>query len=227
MATTTKGPGGRRPGAAAGGSSKATIWIVAGVIAVVVVALVLALVGGGDDGPGAAADEAQTRPITIEGAPLPLFDDPAADAAIGMTPPALRGSDFVGAPAELVPGGGKRLVMFVAHWCPHCQKEVPLVAAWLASGDVPVDITLVNTGYRADTVGQGPTLEPSAWLRAEQWPADVAPVVVDDERSSAAQAWGLPGYPYFVMLDDAGRVTGRTSGEKSLAELRALIATAG
>jgi hypothetical protein len=50
-------------------------------------------------------------------------------------------------------------------------------------------------------------------------------VLVDAERGTAAAAYGLESFPYFVALDAAGKVTGRASGELGLGQLRALLAT--
>jgi hypothetical protein len=51
---------------------------------------------------------------------------------------------------------------------------------------------------------------PSAWLANEHWPT---PVLVDDDKGTAAQAWGLPGFPYFVLVGADGKVKLRLSGE--------------
>jgi cytochrome c biogenesis protein CcmG, thiol:disulfide interchange protein DsbE len=96
----------------------------------------------------------------------------------------------------------------VAHWCPHCQAEVPLVQEWIASGKAPkgVDFYSVSTGVSADK----PNYPPSKWLAKAGWEP---PVLADDEAQSAAQSWGLTGFPYFVMVDKDGKVWQRGSGE--------------
>ena len=53
--------------------------------------------------------------------------------------PRWTGQSFDGTPLAINPGDGKpKLVVFVAHWCPHCQAEVPRVLVqWMASGAQP------------------------------------------------------------------------------------------
>ena len=55
-----------------------------------------------------------------------------------------------------------------------------------------------------------PNYPPSEWLLRERWPFRV---IADDEAATAAQAFGTTGYPYLVMLDEAGIVQWRHSGE--------------
>ena len=64
-----------------------------------------------------------TRPVTVTGTPLPTYTGKGTDPAVGMTPPTLSGANFVGSPVVIAPGtGGPMLVVFVAHWCPLCQR---------------------------------------------------------------------------------------------------------
>ena len=37
--------------------------------------------------------------------------------------------------------------------------------------------------------------------------------MADSASGTAANAYGLPAFPYFVALDSSGKVVGRTSGE--------------
>jgi thiol-disulfide isomerase/thioredoxin len=64
------------------------------------------------------------------------------------------------------------VVVFVAHWCPHCQAEVPRIVALAKAGKVSVPIVGVATG----TDASAPNYPPSAWLQREGWPY---PVLVD------------------------------------------------
>jgi hypothetical protein len=85
---------------------------------------------------------------------------------------------------------------------------VPKVQDLVDDGRVPDDVQVVavSTAVRPD---QG-NYPPSAWLAEEGWSS---PVLLDDDASSAAQAYGLTGFPYGVYLDGEGRVVARTSGE--------------
>jgi cytochrome c biogenesis protein CcmG, thiol:disulfide interchange protein DsbE len=179
---------------------------------------------------GASATAAAARPGEIQnvvvggsGAALPkLGDNPAVDAAVGKTPPTLTGYGFDGTPVSITPGGGSpQLVLFVAHWCPHCQREVPKIVSWVAAGRPPKDlkISAVSTAVSKDA----PNYPPSAWLSKVGF---TAPVMADSAAQDAAKAWGLPGYPYFVLLKSDGTVASRFSGEIELDKLDELIATA-
>jgi hypothetical protein len=85
---------------------------------------------------------------------------------------------------------------------------VPKVQDLVDDGRVPdgVQVVAVSTSVQPD---QG-NYPPSAWLAEEGW---TSPVLVDDESFSAAQTYGLTGFPYGVYVDGEGRVVARTSGE--------------
>ena len=108
--------------------------------------------------------------------------------------------------------------MFVAHWCPHCRREVPAVTEWVKAGHQPDDVKLyaVSTATSPDR----PNYPPSSWLEDEGWPG---PVLADDESGSAASAYALPGFPYFVAIDADGNVAARMSGELTSGQLAALF----
>lgn len=93
----------------------------------VAAAVVLALVAG-RGGPG-GEDEglAQVRPVEVSGEPLPPLADGAVDPAIGRPVPEARGATFDGTVVVIVRDGQPKLIAFLAHWCPHCQREVPVV----------------------------------------------------------------------------------------------------
>ena len=77
--------------------------------------------------PGTAADGADpenTTPTEAEpgSAPLPKFERPENDPAVGMTIPTVSGSDLQGDPMTIEADGQAKVILFVAHWCPHCQR---------------------------------------------------------------------------------------------------------
>ena len=107
----------------------------------------------------------------------------------------------------------------MAHWCPHCQREVPRIVKWTNDGSIPksVDVVAVSTGVKSDQNN----FPPSAWLAKENWPGAI---VADDTKSQAGLAYGLTGFPFFALVDGTGKVVARDSGEKELEEIQALIA---
>ena len=182
-------------------------WMIVAIgAAVVALAAIVAIVSTSDK-PASVPGLSQTQPVTVTGTPLPEFGSDTTDPAIGTVAPTLVGSTFDGSPIDVKPGR-PTLVIFLAHWCPHCQREVPLLTQWQKSGGVPngVDVIGVATG----TDNSRPNYPPSQWLASEHFPF---PVMADSDTFAAASAYGLSGYPYFVLLDATGKVAQRASGE--------------
>jgi len=148
--------------------------------------------------------------VVVVGDPLPKFGD-GADTAIGLTAPVLEGFGFLGNEVTTTPGT-PMLLVFLAHWCPFCQKEVPVLVNWDSSGTVPdnLDVIAVTTG----TDEAQPNFPPSVWLANEKWP-ELWPVLVDNKDQTAANTFGLAGYPFMVLVGSDGKVLWRNSGEIS------------
>ncbi len=183
------------------------------VFAVIAVALVAAIaLGSGSDETGPEAAD-----VTVDGK-LPQFQATAGDPAVGMPAPAVSGVNFAGDTVTIANDGTAKAIAFLAHWCPHCQREVPRVQEWLdTGGGVPgVAIMSVSTGENE----LGTNHPASAWLEAEGW---TPPVVVDSADSEAHLAYGGGGFPYWVFVDSAGRVVARTSGELDTTTLEGLM----
>lgn len=192
-------------------------WLIAGIAAVVVVvAAGIAIVSSGEDS-SSNSGLSQTQPVEVTGAALPTFASDTSDTAIGLAAPTLSGSEFDGTPIEVKPGK-PTLVIFLAHWCPHCQREVPVLTTWEQDGGVPdgVDVIGIATG----TDPALPNYPPSQWLADENFPF---PVMADSAETEAAIAYGLSGYPYFVLLDSDGKVVKRASGEIDPATLTPVL----
>jgi len=192
------------------GSSLPLFPILIGAVVVIgALAIALTAFGGGDGGGGSAA-AAEYGTVTVSGDPLPAMGEGgASDPAIGQIAPELAGESFDGAPVRIAADGRAKAVAFVAHWCPHCQAEVPRIVEYLDSEGLPegVDLYVVPT-RTASTENNYP---PSEWLESEG--ATDVPTLVDDEESSAWQAYGSGGFPYLVLLDSDFEVAGRVSGE--------------
>jgi thiol-disulfide isomerase/thioredoxin len=191
-----------------------------GVAVVVVIAVIVAVVasGGGDDS-AAKATAFETHKVTVDGAPLPDFDSAKSpDPGIGKTIPTLQGVSVLdGKPVTVKPTGKPQMVLFVAHWCPHCQAEVPKLVGLAKQGVFDgVDVTAVATGTNSGY----PNYPPSAWLEDVKWPF---PVLADSSQFTAATAYGLSHYPYFVLVNPDGTVAARAEGEVPLATITANI----
>ena len=171
-------------------------------------------------GEGGSADTSGTGAAAGS---LPAYDSTVAeDPAVGMTIPTVTGKDFDGNDITIAGDDGKaKVILFVAHWCPHCQREVPLLKEHLDDVPMPDDVELltVSTSVKPDA-GNYP---PQDWLESEGWSA---PVLADDEASTVAQAYGLSAFPYFVAVDADGKVVARASGELSTEEFDAAVKAA-
>ena len=98
------------------------------------------------------------------------------------------------------------MIVFLAHWCPHCQAEVPRVTEWLGERTLPASVDLISVSTSVSP--EQPNFPPSSWLSREGWPL---PVIADD--GTAAQAYGLASFPYWVFVDAEGLVLQRIGGE--------------
>jgi thiol-disulfide isomerase/thioredoxin len=113
-----------------------------------------------------------------------------------------------GETVSVIPGGTPTIVLFLAHWCPHCQVEVVRLTDWVEANGMPRGLQLIGVAT-SSTPAQG-NFPPSVWLEREEFPF---PVIYDDEESTAAAAYGLMAFPYWVVLDSDGRVVKRFTGE--------------
>lgn len=184
------------------------------VLLIAAIAAVIALSGDQRVGP-------QTAPVDITGTALPK-DAGAPDGAIGLRAPEVRGTDFEGRPVAMTNDGRAKAVLFLAHWCPHCQNEVPAVVGWLTDtgGVEGVDIYAVSTLATPTK----PNWPPSTWLERERW---TPPILVDSPGSAVAEMFGLTGTPLWVFVRPDGTVARRLAGEVPVstfeAEMRALL----
>lgn len=182
-----------------------TLAIAAGAVLLVAVIAVLASSLGGNE--SVETGVTQSRSVVANGDALPTLEG-EADPAIGMAAPSLTGQSFDGSPVSISPGDGPTAIWFLAHWCPHCQAEVPRIVTLAEQGALPDDVTVVGVSTGVDATA--PNYPPSTWLEEEGWPF---PVLADDEAGSAASAYGLNGFPFLVLIDADGRVSARYSGE--------------
>lgn len=182
-----------------------------GVIALLLVAAVLLTGSAG----GSEAGEP-----TFEGELLPFFEDTANDAAVGLPAPTIAGVDFEGSEVVLEPDGTPTALVFLAHWCPHCQVEVPRVQSWLDSGGSVDGVQIVSVATSINSAREN--YPPSAWLEREGW---TSPVIRDDTDNTLHSSFGAGGFPYWVFLNGDGTVAARTTGELEIATLEQIMLT--
>jgi len=174
--------------------------------------------------PGGVA-AAEYQDVTVSGDALPQLPETGKDPAVGKAAPTISGYDLAGRPAKIDPGsdGKATMVVFLAHWCPHCNAEVPVLNEWKEKGLVPPNLRVVGvtTASRQDQANW----PPSKWLVAKKWAFDQ---FADSEKQDASAAYGVGGYPFLVFIDEMGNVTSRTSGEVPVEDItKAANAAAG
>jgi thiol-disulfide isomerase/thioredoxin len=214
----------RQKGRPSGGADRRSRWWIPAIAGAVVVAAAIAAVALSGPSPR-AFDATSTRPPVaaasrVAGATtLPQFTGGVDDPAVGRVIPAITGSSFDGSSVAIATNGRPKLLLFLAHWCPHCQREVPVVQSWIDAGRLPADVEIVSVATSNDPAR--PNYPPEAWLAREHW---TSPVLVDAD-GAAAWAYGLDAFPYWVAVDANNRVVSRVTGELSPGQLDALVAS--
>lgn len=194
-------------------------FLVGGAVLAMVIVLGLAIAFGPGGG-GSDSDALAYAPVEVEGTALPPYESAAAaDPALGLAAPGLFGQSPDGTAISVQPNK-PTLLVFLAHWCPHCQAELPVLVDMAADGAFEgVRPVAILTGTNPDA----PNYPPAAWLEREGWTGEV---LVDDDASSAGSAYGLTTYPYLVVVRGDGTIAGRASGELPEADVEALLASA-
>jgi len=205
-------------------------WVVLAIVAAIATALLVAVVvGGGDEGsdttnslPGGDVLAKENQSVVIEGTILEPLGDEAIDPMVGQVAPTLNGATFDGSGVSVTPGDGQAyMVVFLAHWCPHCNREVPRLIEWQASGAVPSELQVV--GVSTAVASDRPNYPPSQWAVDKGW---TWPMMADSTSMEAAEAYGVSGYPFFVIVGADGEVKVRVSGEVEIPALTQIVSDA-
>lgn len=198
-------------------NKKSLLWIVGGVVGVGLLAL-MAYAIAGEEPPDASV---AFRPVTVEGTPLPQIPQGQSDSAVGQIAPTVVGEDWNGNRVTIEPDGRPKVIIFLAHWCPHCRAEVPEVVDWMEAGGVPDDVDFIAVTIFSDR--SQVNFPPQDWLDDEDWDA---PTIMDSAERQVAIAYGAGSTPFYMVLDGQNRNLGRTSGRLGPVGLDALIAVA-
>jgi thiol-disulfide isomerase/thioredoxin len=222
------------------GGGRTWMWVAIGVVVLLGIGGVVWATSGGDDEGNQSADTTQTgdtgalsslptsQPVIVTGDPLPEFTSGgASDTAVGLTAPKLEGLNFQGAPVTVdAEANGAYMLVFLAHWCPHCNAEVPRLLTWKNSGAVPADLDII--GVATAVSASSPNYPPAEWFSNKGW---AWPVMVDESQGDGAAgkgaaAYGATGWPYIVIVGADGTVKSRVSGEVEVSELESIVAAA-
>lgn len=195
--------------------SRMPLYILGGVVVLALVVALAVVIAQSESGQFEDENISNAR-VDITGNALPVYvpDSGASDQGLGLIAPEVTGTDFAGNPVSITNNGQAKAIVFLAHWCPHCQREVPIVQSWLGTNPVPEGVEFLSIATSIDPLrGNYP---PNDWLAREGW---TPPVLVDDAQSSVSAAFGLSAFPYWVFVDGDGTVLGRRTGGITTAEL--------
>lgn len=209
------------------------VWVMIVVVLALVTGGVIWAASSGDDKSASTGTEVDdttsdipdSQPVTVTGEPLTPYDvSVSPDPALGVEAPLLSGLDFQGDAITVDPSAdGPYMVVFLAHWCPHCNAEVPRLLDWKGSGAVPTELNVL--GVATAVSASSPNYPPSEWFsnRGWSWPVLVDEAQGDGDAGKAAVAYGATGWPYFVIVGADGLVKARVSGEIEVADLQVIV----
>jgi len=169
------------------------------------------------DGPPPAPED-DLPAATVDGAALQPADDPQNDPAVGQPAPRIDGYGADRQPVTLA-DSGPAILVFLAHWCPICQDEVPELRDWYTSYDGDVQLAAIATSLQPSRSNY----PASSWLERERF---TVPTVYDTD-GTVEQAYGITAYPAFVLIDRDGNVTARLEGAVPTDTLDAIAADLG
>lgn len=180
------------------------------ILGAVVILVLAAIIFGGEQIGG------ETGSPEISGTDLPLFNASQIDGAVGMLAPTVSGEDFSGEEVVIDGAGQPTAVVFLAHWCPHCQAEVVEVQEWIDQGGGVDGVAIVSVATATEPVRDN--YPPSEWL--SDW---TPPVLLDDADGSVMAAFGGNAFPFWAFVDADGRVVSRQAGSLDIPVLVELM----
>ena len=169
--------------------------------------------------PPALADA--TRPVEVIGDTLPVLQtaDIDADPAVGTPAPVLVGEDYEGNPVRIdAAADGPTMVVILAHWCPYCNAEIPILNNLRDRGLIPEDVNVVAISSAVNP--DRSNFPPDTWLTEMEWTWPVLADGIDIDRQVfiGSDAFGVSGVPFTVLIDSDGNVAARWAGEGDSAE---------
>jgi thiol-disulfide isomerase/thioredoxin len=155
--------------------------------------------------------------VIIEGDALPPARE-RFDSAIGKKAPVVKGISLEGKDIYIGEEGYYHLIIILAHWCPHCRNEVRELTNYLKETEIPSNLQIISlaTAIHSDRANY----PPHEWFRNEKWPL---PVIVDTHQSDIANHFGVTSYPYFILIDDDGKIQSRRPGRLGINGIESLF----
>ena len=144
---------------------------------------------------------------TVTGDLLPEFAGENDDnIALGLAAPIFSAPNENSEIVSLEKNGNAKALLFLAHWCGYCQKEVPVVQGFIDSAGVPQGVDVIAIATSIDRGREN--YPPQKWLADEGW-SETQLYDLDREIGNAS---GLSAFPYWVFLDKDLNVVARRTG---------------
>ena len=158
--------------------------------------------------------DSSTEP-RISGAVLPEAPFEGHDSAVGLPAPLATGTGPDGTTVTI--GLPLQAVMFMAHWCPACQAELPELVEQMRTGlkAEGVELIIVTTFSDGDAGS-----DRASWLAAEGWQGRA---LLDGPQSTSATLYGVSAVPTLVLIDADGLIRLRKVGRTDPGQLQELL----
>ena len=145
--------------------------------------------------------------ITISGDPLPEFaGQNDLDIVAGLPAPKFSAPNENSEIISLEKNGNAKALLFLAHWCGYCQKELPIVQNLINTVGVPNGVEVIAVATAIDRGREN--YPPQKWLADEGW----SELQLYDLEREIGAAYGLNAFPYWVFLDKDLNVVARQTG---------------
>ena len=208
MSSATRTKKGRSAAASSSGSNRLVLLLVG--IAVVGFIGVVAFLSANETSDVPSLQDV-AGPVQVDGTPIDIpfpEDRGAPDPAVGLPSPRIEALDYDDASVTIGGPGRAQVLVFLAHWCPVCDQELPTLRSIVAAGGVPdeVDLVLVTTGLDPGR----PNWPPKRWL--DDAGLSGVTTVRDDVGDPLMRSYGLRAYPAWAVLDADGTVVARRQG---------------
>ena len=155
---------------------------------------------------------------TISGDVLPEYaGENDINVSVGLQAPSFSGPDQNSEIISLEKNGKSKILLFLAHWCPHCQAEVPVVQEYIDTFGLPADVEVIGILTSIDRSRDN--YPPHDWLVKEGW----SEIQIYDLDREIGTAYGLNAFPYWVTLDKELKVVNRVTGKLTPDQITVLI----
>ena len=144
---------------------------------------------------------------TITGQGLPEYAGENDDnVARGLDAPIFSGPNENSEIVSLEKNGNAKVLLFLAHWCGFCQKEVPIVQEYIDIIGIPQGVEIIAVATSIDRSRDN--YPPHDWLEREGW----SEIQIYDVDRDIGTAYGVNSFPYWVFLDKDLKIVARRTG---------------